>query len=146
MAGIFVMWFYFTYIRYSPGYSVTVKFSKIALSRCRLPPSALSAIHLQLNEQYDPNDTKNIVRLLDCFQYQNHLCLVFELLSINLYELLKQNQFRGLPLSLIRQFIKQILEVGFCCSAYYFGFILINCCTRSLSCVVRSLDLLVWYS
>lgn len=52
------------------------------------------------------------MRLLDCFQYQNHLCLVFELLSINLYELLKQNQFRGLPLSLIRQFIKQILEVG----------------------------------
>lgn len=36
---------------------------------------------------------------------------MFELLSINLYELLKQNQFRGLPLSLIRHFIKQILEV-----------------------------------
>ena len=53
------------------------------------------------------------MRLLDCFQYQNHLCLVFELLSINLYELLKQNQFRGLPLSLIRQFIKQILEASF---------------------------------
>eukprot|EP00903_Cladosiphon_okamuranus_P007142 g6936.t1 len=63
-----------------------------------------------LNERYDPNDTKNIVRLLDCFEFKNHLCLVFELLSINLYELLKQNQFRGLPLPLIRHFIKQILE------------------------------------
>ncbi|CBJ27247.1 Dual-specificity tyrosine-phosphorylation regulated kinase [Ectocarpus siliculosus] len=63
-----------------------------------------------LNETYDPNDTKNIVRLKDCFQFKNHLCLVFELLSINLYELLKQNQFRGLPLPLIRHFIKQILE------------------------------------
>ena len=66
----------------------------------------------QLNERYDPNDTKNIVRLLDCFEFKNHLCLVFELLSINLYELLKQNQFRGLPLPLIRHFIKQILEVN----------------------------------
>lgn len=65
----------------------------------------------QLNERYDPNDTKNIVRLLDCFEFKNHLCLVFELLSINLYELLKQNQFRGLPLPLIRHFIRQILEV-----------------------------------
>ncbi|CAN0021948.1 unnamed protein product, partial [Hapterophycus canaliculatus] len=64
----------------------------------------------QLNERYDPNDTKNIVRLLAYFQFKNHLCLVFELLSINLYELLKQNQFRGLPLPLIRHFIKQILE------------------------------------
>lgn len=36
---------------------------------------------------------------------------MFELLSINLYELLKQNQFRGLPLPLIRHFIKQIIEV-----------------------------------
>lgn len=66
----------------------------------------------QLNETYDPHDKKNIVRLLDYFQFQNHLCLVFELLSINLYELLKQNQFRGLPLTLIRHFIKQILDVS----------------------------------
>lgn len=41
-------------------------------------------------------------RLLDSFNDKNHLCLVFELLDMNLYELLKQNQFRGLPLSLIR--------------------------------------------
>lgn len=54
------------------------------------------------------------MRLKDCFQFKNHLCLVFELLSINLYELLKQNQFRGLPLPLIRHFIKQILEVTGC--------------------------------
>lgn len=74
-----------------------------------LVPSPLDVC--QLNERYDPNDAKNIVRLLDYFHFQNHLCLVFELLSINLYEFLKQNQFRGLPLSLIRHFIKQILEV-----------------------------------
>lgn len=81
-----------------------------ATSEC--PPHLASWKPPQLNERYDPNDTKNIVRLLDCFEFKNHLCLVFELLSINLYELLKQNQFRGLPLPLIRHFIKQILEVN----------------------------------
>lgn len=79
--------------------------------RTPLLASGLKPNRWQLNEKYDPNDTKNIVRLLDCFQFKNHLCLVFELLNINLYELLKQNQFRGLPLPLIRHFIKQILEV-----------------------------------
>ena len=77
----------------------------------RPPLTPLVRNRRQLNEKYDPKDAKNIVRLLDCFQFKNHLCLVFELLNINLYELLKQNQFRGLPLPLIRHFIKQILEV-----------------------------------
>ena len=51
-----------------------------------------------------------IVRLMHHFTYKNHLCLCFELLSINLYELLKQNQFRGLPLDLTRRFTGQILQ------------------------------------
>jgi serine/threonine protein kinase len=61
-----------------------------------------------LNDTYDPDDAKHIVRLMDCFPAHNHLCLVFELLSINIYELLKTNQFRGLPLPMIRSFTKQV--------------------------------------
>ena len=34
-------------------------------------------------------DESNVVRLLDKFVYRNHQCLVFEMLSYNLYELLK---------------------------------------------------------
>lgn len=44
------------------------------------------------------------------FIFRKHLCFAFELLSINLYELLKQNQYRGLSLNLIRIFVEQILE------------------------------------
>ena len=62
-----------------------------------------------LNEKFDEADQRHIVRLLDVFECKSHLCLVFELLSINLYELLKQNQFRGLPLPAIRMFLRQIL-------------------------------------
>lgn len=48
--------------------------------------------------------------MLDTFIFRKHLCLVFEVLSVNLYELIKQNQFRGLSKNLVRIFAKQILE------------------------------------
>jgi dual specificity tyrosine-phosphorylation-regulated kinase 1 len=42
--------------------------------------------------------------------FRNHQCLVFEMLSLNLYELLKNTQFGGVSLNLIRKFAKQILK------------------------------------
>lgn len=42
--------------------------------------------------------------------FRNHLCIAFEMLSVNLYELIKQNQFRGLSTNLIRVFVTQILD------------------------------------
>ncbi|MGK3738295.1 MAG: dual specificity tyrosine-phosphorylation-regulated kinase 1 [Bacillariaceae sp.] len=42
--------------------------------------------------------------------YRNHQCLVFEMLSLNLYELLKNTQFGGVSLNLIRKFSKQVLN------------------------------------
>lgn len=41
----------------------------------------------------DTEDDSNIVRLLDHFMYRNHQCLVFEILSFNLYELLKNTKY-----------------------------------------------------
>eukprot|EP01038_Epipyxis_sp_PR26KG_P012095 gene12095-16185_t len=58
----------------------------------------------------DPNDDCNIVRLLDKFIYRSHQCLVFEILSFNLYELLKNTKFRGVSLGLIRKFCRQLLK------------------------------------
>jgi len=42
--------------------------------------------------------------------FRNHLCITFELLSINLYEFIKNNKFQGLSLGLIRRFAIQILQ------------------------------------
>jgi len=50
------------------------------------------------------------VRLLDAFLHRRHLCLAFEQLGINLFELLKRNGFRGLSIGLLRLFLAQILE------------------------------------
>jgi len=62
----------------------------------------------KLNAQ-DPNNCKNIVRLKRHFQHKNHLCLVYELLSFNLYELLRSKKFSGLSINLVRKFSYQIL-------------------------------------
>jgi len=62
----------------------------------------------------DPNDQACIVRLLAHFMHRGHQCLVFEMLSYNLYDLLRHTNFRGVSLNLIRKFAKQILKcLGF---------------------------------
>jgi len=51
--------------------------------------------------------------LLDSFFYfrwRGHLCLVFELLSRSLYDLLKLTEYKGVSLKLVRKFAKQILQ------------------------------------
>src|ERR1700677_2430398 len=58
----------------------------------------------------DKNDDHHLLRLKDTFIHRQHLCLVFELLSVNLYELIKQNQFRGLSTTLVRVFAQQLLN------------------------------------
>lgn len=44
-----------------------------------------------LNSRCDPENKHHIVRMLDYFIHRRHLCLAFELLNINLYELIRQN-------------------------------------------------------
>lgn len=44
-------------------------------------------------QEKDPQDERHIVRLLDQFVHRNHQCLVFEILSFNLYELLRNTRF-----------------------------------------------------
>ncbi|GAT98969.1 hypothetical protein CL6EHI_002350 [Entamoeba histolytica] len=63
-----------------------------------------------LNEKFDIDGKGNTVRLFDHFLYYNHVCIVTELLGINIYELMKQNGCRGFGLNVSRTFISQILE------------------------------------
>ncbi|KAK6936483.1 Protein kinase domain [Dillenia turbinata] len=62
-----------------------------------------------LNKKFDPEDKHHIVRIYDYFVFRRHLCISFELLDQNLYELIKINHFRGLSLSIVQLFSKQIL-------------------------------------
>ncbi|KAL7054968.1 hypothetical protein AAHC03_024391 [Spirometra sp. Aus1] len=49
-----------------------------------------------------------VVNLKGHFTYRGHLCLVFELLSYNLYELLVNTHYRGVSLNLTRKFAHQL--------------------------------------
>ena len=69
----------------------------------------IGILHM-LNTKCDERDEHHIVRMLDHFVHRSHLCIVFEVLNINLYELLRQNNFRGLSMGLVRVFVKQLLE------------------------------------
>jgi len=64
------------------------------------------------SDSNDSNATNReaIIRLMCYFMHCNHLCLVFEMLGPNLYELLKKRQFRGLPIGAVRALIRQAVE------------------------------------
>jgi len=65
---------------------------------------------LQFLNQKDTQDSACIVRLLDHFMFRGHQCLVFEMLSYNLYDLLRHTNFKGVSLNLVRKFGKQIMK------------------------------------
>eukprot|EP00624_Nannochloropsis_granulata_P007475 evm.model.NODE_8026_length_11943_cov_35.616344.2 len=65
---------------------------------------------LQALRAKDKNDEFNLVRLQHHFIHRGHQCLVFEMLSYNLYDLLKYTKFAGVSLTLLRKFTKQILK------------------------------------
>jgi len=58
----------------------------------------------------DLEDSNNVVHVRDRFLFRKHLCISFELLSVNLYELLKSNKFQGLSMGLVKRFAGQILN------------------------------------
>lgn len=47
---------------------------------------------------------------MEHFYFRNHLCITFSLLSINLYEYIKNNNFQGFSISRIRRFAIQVLQ------------------------------------
>ncbi|PAA83335.1 hypothetical protein BOX15_Mlig032701g2 [Macrostomum lignano] len=63
----------------------------------------------QLKRQ-DRENTHNLVHVIDNFTFRNHVCITFELLSMNLYELIRKNKFQGFSLHLVRKFAHSILQ------------------------------------
>ena len=41
--------------------------------------------------------------------YGNHFCMVFEILGVNLLELIKKYNYKGVPVNLTRAIAKQVL-------------------------------------
>lgn len=58
----------------------------------------------------DKDNNMNIIHIVDSFTFRNHTCITFELLSMNLYELIKKNKFQGFSLQLVRKFAHSLLQ------------------------------------
>ena len=65
--------------------------------------------NLELVNEDDQDDSKCLVRMLQCFEFRGHLCISFELLSINLYQFLRKTNFKGTNLNLIKRIALQLL-------------------------------------
>ncbi|CCW65471.1 unnamed protein product [Phytomonas sp. EM1] len=64
-------------------------------------------ILLKLNENANLNHL--VVKLLKVFDWQGHLVLMFELLSFNLYQLIKCTRYKGVCLDLVCKFAYQLV-------------------------------------
>ncbi|XP_050441804.1 serine/threonine-protein kinase minibrain isoform X1 [Adelges cooleyi] len=63
---------------------------------------------LEMMNRADVDNKYYIVKLKRHFMWRNHLCLVFELLSYNLYDLIRNTNFKGVSLNLTRKFAAQL--------------------------------------
>jgi len=66
--------------------------------------AAVEAKLLLLLKENDPDGVERVVKLQDYFVWRNHLCIVFDLYSINLYEFIKMYDYQGFDYGLIRRF------------------------------------------
>lgn len=65
---------------------------------------------LNLLRERDPDNVNKCIHLLDVFDYCNHICIVTELLSLSVFDFLKDNQYSPFPASHIQSFAKQLLS------------------------------------
>ncbi|KJA27320.1 hypothetical protein HYPSUDRAFT_131397 [Hypholoma sublateritium FD-334 SS-4] len=89
------------------GESVAVK---IIRNKKRFHHQALVEIKILDNlRKWDSEEKHHVIKMNEHFYFRNHLCIAMELLSINLYELIKANGFVGFTTALIRRFTSQML-------------------------------------
>ncbi|PWN91447.1 kinase-like protein [Acaromyces ingoldii] len=83
---------------------------KLIRNKKRFHHQALVEVKILENlTKWDPNEEFNVIKMTESFYFRNHLCIAMELLSINLYELIKANNFAGFSTRLIRRFATQTL-------------------------------------
>jgi dual specificity tyrosine-phosphorylation-regulated kinase 2/3/4 len=54
--------------------------------------------------------TRYVVRAFDFFVFRSHICITFEILGPNLFEVCRANEYKSLPLGTARLFALQMLK------------------------------------
>jgi dual specificity tyrosine-phosphorylation-regulated kinase 2/3/4 len=66
--------------------------------------AAVEAKLLLLIKENDPDNKECVIKIQDYFVFRNHLCMTFDLFSLNLYEFIKMYDYAGFQEGLIRRF------------------------------------------
>jgi dual specificity tyrosine-phosphorylation-regulated kinase 2/3/4 len=82
---------------------------KILRKNARVKEYGKNEINFLNQLESDETTETCIVDKLTQFVFRDHLCIVFELLSINLYDFLKKNHFQGISTGLARRITTQVL-------------------------------------
>ncbi|XP_018904291.2 uncharacterized protein [Bemisia tabaci] len=84
---------------------------KIIRNKRRFHHQALVEVRiLEHLRRKDTDGSHNVIHMLEYFYFRNHLCISFELMNLNLYELIKKNYYDGFSLSLIRKFAVSLVQ------------------------------------
>ena len=88
---------------------------KIAKACKETSEAALDEIDVlqRMNQKLANLDSSPIVRLINSFIHfgsnGKHVCLVFELMGVNLLEIFKRYRYRGIPIFYVKRIVKQLL-------------------------------------
>lgn len=58
----------------------------------------------------DKNDSNHVIHIVDSFEFRGHLCICFELLSHNLYEFMRLQDFKRLNMQLVHKLASQLIH------------------------------------
>ncbi|CAF1452722.1 unnamed protein product, partial [Adineta ricciae] len=84
---------------------------KIIRNKKRFQQQGLVEVNILMHlKSLDSDNSLNIVHIKDHFYFRAHLCITFEILGINLYELIRKNNYQGFSIHLVRRFANSLLQ------------------------------------
>eukprot|EP00760_Papus_ankaliazontas_P028469 PhM_4_TR372/c2_g1_i2/m.67956/K18669/DYRK2_3_4; dual specificity tyrosine-phosphorylation-regulated kinase 2/3/4 len=108
---------------------------KVIRNKKRFHQQALVEVKiLEHLREHDKDDVTNTIKPIESFYFRGHLCISFEMLSINLYEFIKANGFQGLSMGLIRRFTVQLLTA----LQYTYGQRIVHCDMKPENILLRT--------
>lgn len=87
----------------------------VAIKIIRAIPKYREASKIELRilttlKNADPENLNNCIHLREVLDYENHICIITDLLDISLFEFLKSNKFKPFPGSQIQAITRQLIR------------------------------------
>lgn len=92
-----------------PHPSFAIKISK-SIPQYRQQAELEASILVKIRENTTDIEKGTILSVKNVFDYHQHICIVQELLGIDLFEVIKRRNYRGLPIQLVQSVTTQLLR------------------------------------